>query len=444
MSEAGRGWRVLPAPLLLGLCLRAAHVVGTMLLTVLYQLRDHSPFEGPPSWTELVQFGTDVTASTLLAYGAIELARRHTTGARRAVQIAAFGWVAMVVLALVWFSSVSIGSYSLDFEEEHRITLQRHAWYAAIWLPIIGLAVGAWLRRHRAIAVGSLAVILLVHPPSLVWRLSALGYRTAVVLSLVSTAVQFVVLVVLAMTLAAHTTAPPEPEHAPRGLRRAAMALRFRVIAAVVAGLIGIFAVSQARHTSTTMNGFAAVAGAAITCVAFGWLAVGVLGASRGLSGERYRLAFAGATSMWCCAVTSAKLLCLYKLVYGTGVRNADRIVGRLTFVVPLLEIVSLAVLITTIAAVASERGLMKLYEDAFSRKISIVFMLLVADTIQVWGMPIALEGSPGLALLAMFVVLICWISALSMASQLCRTAAEALEQEPTLPSARLLESASS
>src|SRR5689334_7300370 len=91
--DDGRGWRALPPALLLGLGLTAACIASKPLGLV------------APS---VVTFGLGIVADLLCAYGALELAERHTGAACYGLRIAAGAWFVGVVIGLGWYAFAAL------------------------------------------------------------------------------------------------------------------------------------------------------------------------------------------------------------------------------------------------------------------------------------------------------------------------------------------------
>jgi hypothetical protein len=433
MIDEGRGWRALPPPLLLGLGL-------TVLEIVVMTSYDLVVRHGAPPWLPLAELGGSAVTSTLCAFGVVELADLHVprTVGRAGLWLAAFGWIATLVLAFLWFASVrNLAAWT---NGDRWAAAQQHAWYAVTWLPIVGLALAAWMCGRRALALVGLGVALVGHPPPFALHGIKLGYQSAVVLDAGFALVRVAVIAVLARALAAGP-ATPDPARVIRGLGRAAAALWLRVLAVAVSTGVALLAATRAaRGGGFAMPNVALVAGAAINAVALCWFAISVLGAARGTTAARYRLVIAGALSMWCASATFAQFLCLYAWRHGGVGRTTEELAVQLPLAIPVVAVVGLALVASEIVAVAQRCGARKLYDEAFSRQVGIVVAMLAGAAIQGWIIP----TTEALGIAAMLSVLAvgCTLIGLFMAARLCGSAAAVLAAEPALPSARVVESA--
>jgi hypothetical protein len=453
MDEESRGWRTLPPPLVLGLGLAVVELAVTAVAI-------HVGKYGPPLWVSLANLGIGAAASALCASGAAELAQRHTGTQRAGLQIAAAAWFAGLALQLLWLGVSVFRRYPWSATDEMWIAVEHYSWFAAELSPIIGWAVAA-ARRHRTLAGAGVVIAVMSHPPPFVidaiWTRLALDYQNRTLGHCVLSLLGLVLIAVIAVTLAPATTMPA-PGRAAVGLRRAAAALRIRLIAVIAGTLTTMAALTNLGHGAFAVYKFMLVGGAAINAGAFSWLAFGLLDAARDGALARARLVIAGATALWCSAVAVAQLMFGYAAMYGTGDGWTRGQVDVLALGAPLVSLLGVWILAAELGPIVAAHRLCPPGEDApagpfagftarhreeqlrrdpTGRLVWIVLLMLTSVVIQAWLLPKADTRSTTEWLLIMTGG--CSVVALTMIARLCSTAAEAFDREPGLPSARVI-----
>jgi hypothetical protein len=454
MDEARRGWRALPPPLMLGFGLSALQTVVMTLSSVVVV-----DWYNPPAWLSLARFGAEATERALFAYGAVQLAQRHTGVARRGLQLAAAAWLAAVLLQFVSLG-VSILYEALWTERDNLwITVERHSRFAVAVLPTVGLAIAA-MRRHRALAVVSGVITVAAHLPPFairaIWDWLALGYHGRSLLSAGLSLLELALIAALAVRLAPVTTMP-EPGHAAAGLQRAVVGLRIRMLAVVVGTFPILFAMSSRGGTAFALYKVTLVGSTVVHATAFCWLGRGLLDAAREGGLSRARLAIAGAASLWCGAVVLAQLIFGYGTMYGSADRELHAFVDALVLGVPLVEVIGVATLTAelgafvarhwhaqeeaarsgAVAGLAARHRDEQLRRDASGQLGWIIVPMLASAVIRGWILPHT--TSRGAAEFLTLVAAGCALVALVTVARLCSDALAVLERAPGVPAARVV-----
>lgn len=421
MGEENHGWRALPAPLLLGLGLTAVQILlqaGFLMRFVDYQ-----------GGMELASTGIDLAASALLAYGAAQLAQHHTGARRRGLQIASLAWVIDLTLQLVWLIGFALWRSSLSTRIEHWITVRQYSWFVVLLLPFIGLAI-ATMRQHRALAVVSVVIAVVSHPPpfarQVIWNWFGLDLQSGELLSSALSLLQLGMIAVLVVKLVPVATTPG-PARAAVGLRRAATGLRIWIIAVILGTFPVLFTLDNYYTGSFMRYKLVLVGGTGIHIAAFGWLAFGLLGAVRDGELARGKLAFASATSLWCGMVMSVQLIYFYAALHGYA--------KVMTLWLPLVAFAGIVSLVTAIGPFVARHRNESLVPDATGRWI--IILMGASAAIQGWLLPNA--DSRASAKLLVIVAALCSVVALAKTARLCSEAATTLDREPGLPAARVI-----
>lgn len=453
MDEEIRGWRALPPPLLLGLGLSA---IQPIVMTAEFLV---GPY-GRPTWISLANLGASAAVSALCAYGAAELAQRHTGAQRAGLRIASAAWVAALVLQFVWLAWSVLRQTPWPMHDDVWIIVESYSWLAVELLPAAGLVV-ATLRRHRVLAVGSGVIAIMSHPPPFASEALArwleLELQGRVLLNGVLAVIGLAAITALVIKLVPATTLP-EPGRAAVGLRRAATALRVQMIAVIVGTVTMLSALASSGSSAAVLHKLAPIAGAGVNAAAFVWLAVGLLGAARDGALSRVKLAVAGAISLWCGAVALIQLVFRYSTMYGSNNGWARTYADALTFGVPLIALVGIVILAAELgpfvawcrheqldkaeeagpfAGSIARRREAQLRRDPTGQLVWIILLMLASTVIQGWVLPNA--DSPSRVASLMVMAAGCSLVALTMTAQLCAAAAEALGREPGLPAARVV-----
>lgn len=332
---------------MLGLVLTAVQTAAIRYLIITRDL--------PPSWVWLVDFGVNIAARALCVLGASELAQRHAGAARRGLQLASAGWLLGVTLDVAWRVITTLELVPDARLEPWRIAFN-YGWCLAAWLPPVGLVIATRGGRRAAAAVCLGLVVVTVRPP-FAWRWLELGGLGGKVFHGACATAVLALIAGLATTLA-QAPAVIEPSREAAGLRRAAAALRLRVIAELV-GVI--FALLEIEHphgaAALVVRKLCWISGTAISTVALVWLARGLLEAARGAQSLRGTLVTAGATLLWCGAVSFAIAVNLYGALYGTGNsfhwKEAEAL---MPLPLPLVAAVGLVMVVIAAAGLAAPR----------------------------------------------------------------------------------------
>jgi hypothetical protein len=347
MVDAGRVRPGLPASLVLGLVLTA---VQTAAIRYVFVTRDL-----PPSWVWLVDFGVTIAAGTLCALGASELAQRNTGAARRGLQLASAGWLLGVALDLAWRVMTTLALIPDARLEPWRIAFG-YGWCLAAWLPPVGLVI-ATRGGRRAVAAVCLGLVVVSVRPPFAWRWLALGRVGSEVFHGACATAVLALIAGLAATLA-WAPVVVEPSRGAAGLRRVAAALRLRVIAELAGVVAALLEIAHPYSAAALMvRKLCWIGGTAVSTIALVWLSRGLLEAARGAQSLRGTLVTAGATLLWCGAVSLAIAVNLYGALYGTGTsfqwKDAEAL---LALPLPLVAAVGLVMVVLAAAGLATPR----------------------------------------------------------------------------------------
>jgi hypothetical protein len=454
MDDERRGWRALPPPLVLALGLTAVQTVVMVVYGVVFEGQ-----YGPPIWVSFANRGAEATENALYAYGAAMLAQRHTGAQRRGLQIAAAAWFAALVLPFGWLAMSVLVWSPWPAREDTWIAVESYSWFAVDLLPAVGLAV-ATLRRHRVLALASIVIAAVSHPPPFAARAIrgwlALGHQGGRLFWATLALLGLATIAALITTLAPATTMP-EPARAAVGLRRAITGLRIQMLAVIVGTFPILFATAN-HGRGFSLFDLELVTIAAINTAASGWLAVGLLGAARDRALARTKLVVAGAAALWCGAVMLTQLVFLYAALYGASGDWSRVDANTLTREVPLVALAGAALLAaalgpfvaryrqeapgtteetTAFAGLAARAREDQLRRDQRGPLPWIIVLMLASAVIEGWLMTstTSLVKAEALTLVSA----VCSLVALAMIARLCRDAAAALDREPGLPAARLV-----
>ncbi|MGE5182258.1 MAG: hypothetical protein ACM31C_09355 [Acidobacteriota bacterium] len=429
-----RGWRALPPVLVVAIVLDAC----TSLAGIAWSRFAHE-LTSEHKWGLAIR-GIYFAITVLSVVGYVELARRRTGWARRGLHAAAILVAADTLLWVViaWYFAIHPSSAP--------------GWFGMFWkisamvlraAPAIALAMAAWDRRVLAIA----GLVLVAAVDAAHYFLDDLlkwlgagdkGYFTVIsIISLVGT----VSLALLAFA-AARGLASPEPRRAAHGLSRAAGALQLRVVAAIAGSGLGLFvALMSPNEGALELVKLGMFSGLVINFLADLWFSVSVLGASRAELPDlpRWPLAIAGAMIAWCSGVLLEKAPEMYEVLYGShaGGREAIDALALFSLALPVVETLGIAVLAALIGGLASRRSLPELATHASGKGVGFVALMLAGIAITQWVIPAA--KSEGGLILMMLCALVAILAAMILMMRLCRYAAEAVEQEPGLPAAKLV-----
>lgn len=452
MDHERRGWPALPPALRLGLGLA---LVQTAVMTIYGAMLVGR--HGPPPWLLLASLGAAATRQALCAYGAAELAQRHTGIQRRGLQLASAGWLAAFVLRFGWLAASVLLRSSGPVRGDVWVTVEQYSGFAVELLPAVGLAI-AMAPPVRALG---LVIVAVSHLPPFATR--AIGGWLALdrpdrqVLDGTLALFGFLMIATLAV-MHAPATPMPEPGRATVGLRRATVGLQIWRIAVIVGTAPMLLALASRGGGAVALYQLALVGGTAIHAGAFGWLALGLLGAARDGELARARLVVAGAASLWCGAVMLVQLVFRYAAAYGSGDGWGRAFGDALALGVPLIALASVAILASEIgsfvawhrqephgadeasgafAGSAARRREEQLRRDATGRAVWIILLMLASAAIQ--GLILPDAGARDHAALLMLLAGGCSLVALTLLVRLCTEAAAVFERAPGLPVARIV-----
>jgi hypothetical protein len=452
MDHERHGWPALPPALRLGLGLA---LVQTAVMTIYGAMLVGR--HGLPAWLSLASLGAAATRQALCAYGAAELAQRHTGIQRRGLQLASAGWLAAFVLRFAWLAAFVLLRSSGPVRGDVWVTVEQYSGFAVELLPAVGLAI-AMAPPVRALG---LVIVAVSHLPPFATR--AIGGWLALdgpdrqVLDGTLALFGFLMIATLAV-MHAPATPMPEPGRAATGLRRATVALQIWRIAVIVGTAPMLLALASRGDDAHGLYKLAVVAATAIHAGAFGWLAFGLLGAARDGELARTRLAVAGAASLWCGAVMLAQCLFSYDALYGSGNHWTRGFAGALALGLPLVALVGVAILASELgsfvawhrqeplgadeassafAGSSARRREQQLRRDATGHLVWIILLMLASAVIEGFLLPNA--GSENRAALLMLLAAGCSLVALTLLVRLCTEAAAVFARAPGLPVARIV-----
>jgi len=395
------GWRALPPPLAIGMCVSVISSVTAAL--------DRT------SISPLIAMGLSLATYALQVYGVLVLARRHTGTPRAGLRLLVASMTVTIVLILGWQVLL------MRQMPAHQLvqTLQL-MWFGVALLN--ATAVGMILTGTSAIGVIA-APLLLIGAQMIPWAVAQLGHRAsaqdAVSLISIASAIGGLVRVgtlAYALSSVAGASEPPSPAQVARGLRHAGLALAWCVVALLAATLFfGMF--SLALVTAMTWLAAAAVIG----------LGVSLLRASRTAGGEPapYLLAIAAALVLVC----GGGFLNLALIL----VQGMDRW-GKIPDLPSVMSCVVVAglggvVLAAAIARYASGAGF-----DALRVRATVVGVAVLSILIFVW------IGRTSTALMSLIVFAILLAGAMTLLGRVCKMAAQSLEHtSDQIPVARVV-----
>ncbi len=438
-SDSPRGpWAIPPA-------LLVAQVIGLVeiVVKVVFYGTGGRPWDSQRFF--LTVHGLSLAASVLGIYGMFELTRRSTGRVARGTMIATAGLALVLVVDVAWSATVFDPE---AWTKEWVFTALRNGYFVASSVVVIGLAYANTDRPVLALAV--LVLGIAADPPPVVhdklWGSvhspSWFAAQYAVL------AVRAVIVLVACFACARGETAAT-PQLATAGFRTAARALWLRVIAAGSVIMVPVMLLSTGSRDTMDVIKFATVAGATVNVLALAWFALGALQAARSAipGGPRYTLVMSASLTAWAAGVSVAQLPYLYRLHYNRPdwLDESDVITSlqALTVVQPMAVLGGIALVATAIAAIAARRGAEHLREQASSRGVATLLLLLGSMAIQQWLLPTLMERESSLGLFASLSIIAVTAALFATATMagLCGNAAAELEREGSLPTASVVRS---
>ncbi len=434
MSEQESGWRALPPVMLGAIALSCA----AMLAELAWMFVEPS-LVSSTKWS-LTLRGLHTAADLLAIAGCVELGDRLAGTARRAMRAAALAIAAGMVMWMVWDWTFALRD---PYERPLFDKVLHWVGLALRLVPPVALAVAAWPRRALAITglvLSAVPVAADIFQESLVKALGdgATGFRVFFAVTMLLDVASFTVLAIGA----ARGATAPDMRRAVVGLTRVGGALRVRVAAALVGSGIGLLVAigSHGGEGSVGLMKLGMIGGLAINIVADVLLVLGAAVAARAALPvlPRWPLVAAGACVAWSAGVMLDKLPQVYQLLYGHH-QGSEELESLTVFstLVPLIELTGVALVAAAISAFANRRGDQELATHASGKGVGFVVLMLAATGITSWLIPEA-KSESGL-LVMMLCALAAMLAAMIMMARLCKLAADSVDREPGLPSARVV-----
>jgi hypothetical protein len=371
--------------------------------------------------------GVDIVTYVLGIAGFVELARRRTGIERTGLHIT-IGAFALGIATMVFWQIVT---FVQPHWSDHTWTLLSRWGYLPIsFLPTFGLVIASSRRNRRGAAAAFVLLLVAAPIPPVAQKLYGWigGWRAMVTVEDVMH-ISLAVAMLLLSTLLSDGEPARNPEEATSGLRTIASALWLRVIAAVtVTGLTLMLMMGSAGEGSVGILKLAMFSGAIVNAISFVMLAYGALAAVRSAVPDlpRWPVVAAAAGATWCLGVVAYQLPYTYRLLYGSHdygfASGPQEYVQALSLAVPLVATGAIAVIAAAIGGFAGRRGLEQLRADAQAKGAGFVGLMLASIAIEAWLLPKADA---------------LWATVLM--ARLCATAAESLNADPPLPTAKVI-----
>jgi hypothetical protein len=385
---------------------------------------------------QLVMEGLGFAAVSLGVIGMRELASRVTGRAAIGCAIGMSGMAIFFAADVGW----TLVAFKSDFRGAWMDKAMPYVYWAASTLLVAGIAFAAWNRRMIAIVV--LAVNVVLFPPpffedTLFGWLPQRG-TAALVIHPIFSIVRIASLLV-AVAVIARTAVPHHREIAASGLRTCGRALWLRVIAMVGLVVLTLMVVGLRGAGGLELLRFAMMSAAIVNIIALWQFGIGALRAARSgvIELSRVKLALAGAAMLWAGGVTFAQLPSLYQMLYG-GERSsvARELAQGLPVALPLVVTGGAALLALAIGGYASQHSRETLVVEARGRGFGFVALTLTSLGIQSWLVTEA--ASRGSFVMLSLLAASAGLCATVLLAKLCALAADDLEREPGLPTARV------
>ena len=360
---------------------------------------------------------------------------------RRLIGVAAIGariamWALVVSLAVLVFREVYSAMDKLDRD------VDQIYWYGRWAVGLVattGLIIAASGSRALMIAGGALA--LLQELPPIAWQKLSSVIGTDYVwfrfLSMIMVVVGSIGWVLL-LYGATRGTETPLPSLAIRGLRLAARGVWLRVIAAITSVCV-TFMMFAASHGSGKAIEVALVAALVVNMLSFAMFGIGAIQvACSNLDGvPRFALGAAGVLSLWCGALMLMQIPWLYAVMTDSQSFGGIDFLDALSIAQPIVATLSAALLTGGIAAFATARGDSGgLGRQARSAGVAFVCLMLFSLFAQ-YGLSRGTSSDAGGAMV-MLLAAVCALIAQVALAQLCSAASNAIDSEPSIPTATL------
>ena len=395
------GWRALPPPLAIGICVSLISSVTAAL--------DRG------SISALIATGLSLATYVLQTYGLLVLARRHAGTTRIGLRLLAASMTVTIALVFGWQLVLM-----RQMAAHHIVQTLQLVWFGIALLN--ATAVGMVLTGTSAIGVVAAPVLLIV-AQMIPWVVSQVAHRSsgrdAVTMVTIASAIGSLVRVgtiAYALIRVAGVSEPPAPTQVARGLRHAGLALTWCVVALLAVTLF-FGMVSLALVIASTWFASIAVTG----------LGVSLLRASRTAGGEPapYLLSIAAALVLVC---GGGLLNLALTLVQGMDWWGSLPELSSIVSCVVLAELGGVVVA-AAIARYASGAGF-----DALRVRATVVGVAVLALLIFVW------IGRMATAPAALIISAVMIAGAAMLLAWICRMAAQSLERtSDQLPVARVV-----
>lgn len=392
----------------------------------------------------LISEGTSFAAEVLAMIGSFELARRLTGPAALGSKVAGWGFAGVIVF------DVGYGLFNLMERPWEHATLMKVSDYGffGFWLvALVGLAIAHW-RDRRVLAILVVAVSLLTWPPPFIAKemYSWLpGGKAGYVIEIALRLVRMLFMVAAFTLLAKGSVAAADRVAAASGLRTASRSQWLRLVAALAVPLLTLMVIAGRGKGGIEMLKLATITAHVVNIVALTQFAIGALRTARASVTElgRWTFALGSVATLWASGVMLGQLSWIYKMLY-----KNDSLYGRsdmaeyaqaLSIALPITVTAGMAIVAVAISGFAARSGNDELRGHAQAKGAGFVTLTLVALAITGWMVPKA----QSLSALAMLMLLAAGagLVAIVMIARLLNLAAEALEKEPSLPTASVVHS---
>lgn len=388
---------------------------------------------------QLVTEGLSFAAAFLGVIGMRELASRVTG---RAALGCMLGTIAMTI-----FLAADVGwtllAFKSDFAGAWFGKAMPYVYWAASTLLAVGVALAAWNRR--VIATVALGVTVMLFPPPFVeaalWGWLPERGTAAFVIHPIFSILRIASLLV-AVAAVARTAQPAHRELAASGLRACGRALWLRVIAMVGLVLLTLMVVGSRGTGGLELLRFAMMSAAIVNVIALWLFGIGALRAARAglLELSRTKLVLASTAMLWAGGVTFGQLPFLYRMLYGSEGSGFDRQLAQgLSLALPLVVTGGAALVALAIGGYASQHSREALVVEARGRGFGFVALMLTSLGVQS-GL-VAEATSRGALTVYSLLAAGTALCATVLLAKLCTLAADDLEREPGLPTARIASS---
>jgi hypothetical protein len=438
MNDESRGLRSLPPALLFAFALSMSMIAARLI----FMLTAKEPW-GAVRFN-LASDGIGYASEVLALLGSFELARRLSGQAALGMRIVAWGFTAVLAVDIQWSL---LGFMDKMWEHETLLKAVEYTYYGA-WLAVpVGLCIALW-REKRELGIFIVVVSLLTWPPPFIAKQMYSWLPSGNSGFAIDAGFRFVryAFLLAGLVAIARGTTVSDRATAASGLRLAAKSLWLRLIAAMAVPLITLMVIGgKGSKGSLEMLKLATFVALLVNIISFAQFGVGALRAARASVTDlgRWSLVLGGACSLWASGVMMGQLPWLYKLLYkadssssfgGGGTEYAQ----ALSIALPLVVTTGMGLIAVAIAGLAARTGNEELRAHAQAKGAGFVALSLVAMAISAWMLPKA-DSMSSLAML-LLLTLGAAVTAIVMMAKLLGLAADALDRDPGLPTASVIQ----